>query len=168
LTTSEPGAVQIRPVTTDDLEELIDIYLDTAIHHAAIDPEVFHVPSREDVAVRLRRRIEGRGTTGEYVVAILDGAMVGSASVDLEDPPTPGSMMRPVPSAEFGVSVIAGQRGKGIGRALIGHLEAWAAGHGVERMVLNVSDANEGAIRLYRELGYRDFDRAMLKDLGGR
>jgi GNAT superfamily N-acetyltransferase len=160
--------VTIRPVTLDDLEELIDIYLDTAIHHATIDPEVFHLPSREDVAGRLRRRIEGRGHTGEYVAAILDGVMVGSASVDLEDPPTPGSMMRPVRTAEFGVSVVAGQRGKGIGRALIGHLEGWAAEHGVERMILNVSEANEGAIRLYRELGYRDFDRAMLKGLGGR
>jgi GNAT superfamily N-acetyltransferase len=168
LTTSEPGAIEIRPVTADDLEALIDIYLDTAIHHAAIDPEVFHVPSRDDVAVRLRRRIEGRGTTGEYVAAVLDGAMVGSASVDLEDPPAPGSMMRPVRTAEFGVSVVAGHRGKGIGRALIGQLEAWAAEHGVERMILNVSDANQGAIRLYRELGYRDFDRAMLKDLAGR
>ena len=168
MTISEPGAIEIRPVTGDDLEELIDIYLDTAIHHAAIDPEVFHVPSRDDVAVRLRRRIEGRGTTGEYVAAILDGAMVGSASVDLEDPPAPGSMMRAVRTAEFGVSVVAGQRGKGIGRALIGHLEAWAAEHGVERMILNVSEANEGAIRLYRALGYRDFDRAMLKDLARR
>ena len=168
MTTSEPGAIEIRPVTANDLEALIDIYLDTAIHHAALDPEVFHVPSRDDVAVRLRRRIEGRGTTGEYVAAVLDGAMVGSASVDLEDPPAPGSMMRPVRTAEFGVSVVAGHRGKGIGRALIGQLETWAAEHGVERMVLNVSDANEGAIRLYRELGYRDFDRAMLKDLAGR
>jgi ribosomal protein S18 acetylase RimI-like enzyme len=34
-------------------------------------------------------------------------------------------------------------------------------------MVLNVSEANEGAIRLYRELGYRDYDRAMLKRLEG-
>jgi ribosomal protein S18 acetylase RimI-like enzyme len=32
-------------------------------------------------------------------------------------------------------------------------------------MILNVSEANEGAIRLYHGLGYRDFDRAMLKRL---
>ena len=35
-------------------------------------------------------------------------------------------------------------------------------------MILNVSEANEGAIRLYHELGYRDFDRAMLKPLARR
>jgi GNAT superfamily N-acetyltransferase len=157
--------VEIRPVTLDDLEPLIDIYLDTARHHAAIDPEVFHVPDRGAIAVRLRRRIDGRGVTGEYVAAIVDGVMAGSASVDLADPPSAGNMARSVPTAEFGVSVVDGFRGLGIGRALIAACERWAAERGVERMILTVASANDGAIRLYHELGYRDFDRAMLKAL---
>ncbi len=159
--------LEIRPVTIDDLEVLIDIYLDTARHHAAIDPEVFTIPPRSDVAVRLRGRIDGRGTTGEYVAALIDGVMVGSASVDLADPLHPGNMMRNIPTAEFGVSVVDGWRGHGIGKALIGRAEGWAADHGVERMILNVSESNEGAIRLYHALGYRDYDRAMLKPLRG-
>jgi GNAT superfamily N-acetyltransferase len=168
---AEPRAessVEIRPVTPDDLEVLIDIYLDTAIHHAAIDPEGFHVPARHDVAVRLRRRIDGRGESGEYVAAMLDGRMVGSATIFLEDPPQPGSMMRSIPSAELGVSVVDGFRGRGIGRSLIVALEDWAAGHGVERIILNVSEANVEAIRLYHALGYVDFDRAMRKAIGAR
>jgi GNAT superfamily N-acetyltransferase len=96
---------------------------------------------------------------------MLDGHMVGSGSIDIEAPPSPGSMMRPVRSAEFGVSVLDGWRGRGIGRAIIADLEGWAAAHGIERVVLNVSDANTGAIRLYHALGYRDYDRAMRKDL---
>ena len=160
----------IRPVTLDDLEVLIDIYLDTARHHAAIDPEVFHVPAREHAGARLRRRVEARGRDDyEYVAAILDGRMVGSATIEVADLPHPGSMMRPIRSAEFGVSVVDGYRGRGIGRALISHLEAWAWAHGVERIVLNVSEANEGAIRLYRDMGYVEWDRSMRKDaLDGR
>jgi len=92
--------------------------------------------------------------------------VAGAASVDLADPHHPGSMLRNLPTAEFGVSVVEARRGHGIGRVLIAHVERWAAAHGVERMVLNVSEANEGAIRLYRSLGYRDYDRAMLKSLG--
>lgn len=161
-----PPRVAIRPVTIDDLEALIDVYLDTATHHARIDPEVFHVPERAAVATRLRRRIEGRGETAEYVAAIVDGVIAGSANVDLEDPPGAGDMARPVRTAEFGVSVVERYRGLGIGRALINHLEGWATAHGVERMILLVSEANEGAIRLYHELGYRDYDRGMLKRLG--
>ena len=163
MTTSD--GVLIRPVTLDDVDVLIDIYLDTARHHAAIDPEVFHVPDRAAIEVRLRRRIEGRGVTGEYLAAMVGDTMVDSASVDIADPPSAGNMARAVPTAEFGVSVVDGWRGRGIGRALIAHLERWATDHGVERMVLNVSAANEGAIRLYHELGYRDFDRSMLKSL---
>jgi GNAT superfamily N-acetyltransferase len=86
--------------------------------------------------------------------------------VDLDDRPSPGNMMRPVRSGEFGVSVVAAYRGRGVGRALIAHVERWAAEHAVQRMILNVSAANDGAIRLYQELGYRDYDRAMLKPLG--
>ena len=160
-----PPGVEIRPVTIDDLEVLIDIYIDTARHHAALDPEIWHVPSRAAIAERIRPRIEGRGPTSDYVAAIVDGRMAGSASVHLDDPPAEGNMLRGVRSAEFGVSVVDEFRGRGIGKALIAHLERWAVGHGAERMVLNVSSANEGAIRLYHELGYRDYDRAMLKPL---
>ena len=163
--TASARGLEIRPVTLDDLEILIDIYLDTATHHAAIDPEWFHVPGRADVATRLRGRIDGRGPKGEYVAAIIDGQMVGSATVNVEDSPHPGSMMRRIPTAEFGVSVVTGQRGRGIGRALIGHIEDWAAEHGIERMILNVAEANVDAIRLYHALGYRDYDRAMRKSM---
>lgn len=162
---ASPAALEIRPVTIDDLEALIEIYLDTARHHAALDPEVFQVPSRDAIADRLRRRIEGRGMLGEYVAAIVDGRMAGSASVDLADAPSAGSMLRPVTTAEFGVSVVDRFRGLGIGRQLIAACERWAAEHGVERMILTVADTNDGAIRLYRELGYRDYDRQMLKRL---
>jgi RimJ/RimL family protein N-acetyltransferase len=160
LTTSD---VTIRPVTLDDLDVLIDIYLDTAIHHATIDPEWFHVPARDAIAARLRRRIEARGDSAEFVAAIIDGQMVGSASINVADPVDPGSMMRPVREAEFGVSVVDGYRGRGIGRALIAALEGWAAEHGVERVILNVAEANVDAIRLYHALGYQEYDRAMRK-----
>jgi GNAT superfamily N-acetyltransferase len=159
------AAMEIRPVTIDDLEVLIDIYLDTARHHAAIDPAWFHVPPRAAVATRLTRRIESQGDDGIYVAAMLDGQMVGSATIFTDELQHPGSMQRRIRSAEFGVSVVDGRRGQGIGRALIGHVEAWAAEHGIERVILNVAEANVEAIRLYHALGYVDYDRAMRKDL---
>ncbi|HEY7131509.1 MAG TPA: GNAT family N-acetyltransferase [Candidatus Limnocylindrales bacterium] len=162
-----PPDLEIRPVTVGDLDRLIEIYLDTAVHHATIDPDVFQVPPRDAIEGRLRRRIEGRGSTGEYVAAMVGDEMVGSASVGLGDPLDPGNMMRSVPNAEFGVSVVEAWRGRGIGRALIEHLERWAAAHGVERMILHVSSANTGAIRLYESMGYVDVDREMRKSLIG-
>ena len=141
----------------------MDIYLDTARHHAAVDPERFRVPARADIADRLRPRIVGRGDHGEYVAAIIDGRMVGSATMYIDDLPHPGSMATQRRVAEFGVAVLAEWRGRGIGRALIEHLEHWAADHGADEIMLEVSTANPDAIRLYESMGYVTTGRTMHK-----
>jgi ribosomal-protein-alanine N-acetyltransferase len=46
-------------------------------------------------------------------------------------------------------------RGRGFGRALIGHLLAHAAAAGATMVFLEVRPANVGAIRLYETLGFR-------------
>ena len=46
-------------------------------------------------------------------------------------------------------------RGRGFGRALIGHLLSLAAGSGATTVFLEVRPANVGAIRLYEALGFR-------------
>ena len=164
----EPVAFEIRTVTLDDLEPLVDIYLDTARHHAAIDPDRYRVPSRDDVAARLRPRVDGRGPRAEYVAAIVDGLMVGSATMYIDDLPHPGSMAAQHRVAEFGVSVLADWRGRGIGRALIEHLERWAADHDADEIMLEVSTANANAIGLYQAMGYVDTGRTMHKPAPSR
>ena len=152
----ESADVEIRPVAVGDLDALVDVYLAGAEHHAAIDPDAFRVPEREDAAARLRRRLDARGPEHEYVAAVIDGTVVGSATLDLDDLPSPGAMARPIRSAELGIAVLEGYRGRGVGRRLMAHLEGWAAANGVERVILNVSATNEAALRLYHELGYVD------------
>src|SRR5512142_3585159 len=49
--------LEIRPATDADLDGLLRVYLDAARHHAAIDPEVHHMPSAEDALVRVRGKI---------------------------------------------------------------------------------------------------------------
>ena len=158
-------AVEIRPVIETDLEALVDIYLAGARHHVAIDPDGFRMPERSAVAARLRRRFENVGPDHGYVIALVGNEPAGSATMDVAEPPHPGSMYRSVPSAELGIAVLDGWRGQGIGRRLIEHLEKWAAERGVERITLTVSETNDGAIRLYHDLGYVVSGREMRKDL---
>jgi ribosomal protein S18 acetylase RimI-like enzyme len=160
--------VTIRSVTIDDLDALVDIYLAGARRHAELDPEAFRVPERADCAVRLRRRVESLSDTSAYVLAVVDGQAAGSATADVADLPHPGAMTRQIRSAELGIAVLEAWRGQGIGHRLIGHLEAWAAERGIERMTLEVSETNDGAIRLYHELGYAETGREMRKELGAR
>jgi ribosomal protein S18 acetylase RimI-like enzyme len=53
------------------------------------------------------------------------------------------------------IGVAAGQRGRGVGRALMEHAEGELAREGGGDIFLLVSDFNEEAQRFYRRLGYR-------------
>ena len=100
-------------------------------------------------------------------MSVVDGRVVGSASIEMIPSNGVGSMIRPLRMAELGIGILDGYRGLGLGRRLIDELEIWAAEHGVERIVLLVADANEGAIRLYRRLGYVDESVVLRKDVAG-
>ncbi len=154
--------VTIRPVQPADLDVLVDIYLSSARHHARIDPDWFHVPEPDAVRERLERFASGTGGVDAYVGAIVDGHLVGSATIAIADKPHPGNMGRHLDVAEIGVAVLEEWRGRGVGTSLIRHLEAWAAERGVEWLILEVADANPRATRLYERLGY-ELDRRRLR-----
>jgi ribosomal-protein-alanine N-acetyltransferase len=61
-------------------------------------------------------------------------------------------------------------RGRGFGRALIGHLLSLAAACGATTVFLEVRPANAGAIRLYETLGFRQIGvrRGYYQTPGGR
>ena len=56
-------------------------------------------------------------------------------------------------------------RGKGIGRLLIGEAERLTREKGLKRLVIGVMAGNDGAERLYGELGFSVYAKAMMKPL---
>jgi GNAT superfamily N-acetyltransferase len=52
------------------------------------------------------------------------------------------------------VIVADGQRGRGIGRALMNHLELLAAAGGAPRLILQTGDRQPDAVALYERVGY--------------
>ncbi len=151
---AEPIEPAIRAARVDDVEALVDIYLDSARHHRSIAPERYRVPDRGAARDRLRRVVDGQGDQLAYLVAEADGRVVGSLSVRAVGAPSAGSMVMPRPTAEIGIAVLAAWRGRGIGSALMAAGEAWARDHGFRRVVLDTVAGNAGAIRLYERLGY--------------
>ncbi len=76
----------------------------------------------------------------------------------------------PRPNAEralfiWDIEVEPEARGRGIGRAALEALHAWARDHGYDRVGLHVFGANDVARRLYLRLGYLETDVAMEKRL---
>ena len=167
-TRSEPfsdatAGPEIRPVTDADVDALTDVYLSSARHHAGLDPALYATPERALAAERLRGLVARRARDAEYVAAVVDGHIVGSATIAALDRAGDGSMIRDVPTAEIGIAVLEDWRGRGVGAALMAHLEAWAAEHGFERLVVDLSIANDGARRLYERLGYEPYGLLMRK-----
>jgi ribosomal protein S18 acetylase RimI-like enzyme len=56
--------------------------------------------------------------------------------------------------ASLTVAVAPGWRGRGVGTALMGSLADWGRREGVRKLQLHVRAGNQGAIALYRRLGY--------------
>jgi hypothetical protein len=49
-----PTAITIRPVRAEDVDGITRTYIESAEHHARLDPERYSVPAREAIAARYR------------------------------------------------------------------------------------------------------------------
>ena len=157
--------VTVRAARPDDFDALVELDVSSAAHHAALDPGLFVVPERAAVADFLRRRLEDPNR--QVLVAEADGIVVGMVDVTLAGDEDPGSIVRPVPTADIGISVLESWRGRGVGHALMAAAEASALARGARRMVLDMSAANVDALRFYRSLGYADHDLVLRREIGG-
>jgi len=71
------------------------------------------------------------------------------------------------PRAYVDVLVVAEEaEGRGVGRALMSHVEQWAQEHSCCEVVLDVFASNDRAIQFYERCGYRPDHIRMAKPLG--
>jgi putative acetyltransferase len=91
----------------------------------------------------IRRHIDAA-----VIVAEEDGRLVGRLSAARDPHPASAHV------ADVGLMVARSSRRRGIGRALMTAVEAWAREVGVTKLELHVFPYNEPAIRLYESLGY--------------
>lgn len=91
-------------------------------------------------AIELSRRGETRVMGGW-----IDGVLVAHAALDLRAPPVAKLWM---------LAVHSDHRSRGLGSALVAELEQTALGRGCTVVELSVETHNEGAIALYKRLGY--------------
>jgi RimJ/RimL family protein N-acetyltransferase len=82
------------------------------------------------------------------LVAEEDGRIVGNINF------LGGTLAGLAHTGEFGASIAAGHRGRGIGTRLIRALEKWAPAHGITRIEVRAFSTNPGGLRLYERLGY--------------
>ena len=90
--------------------------------------------------------------------AFVDGERVGFLSCLLSD--TPGEIKLDK------LYVLPSQHGRGVGRALVAHVEAAARRDGARTLILNVNKNNAKAIAAYRACGFSTRE-AVVADIGG-
>jgi aminoglycoside 6'-N-acetyltransferase len=162
--TATSAAFTIRPATDDDADAMTVLEHASAMHHAAIDPDRWRVPSLDDVAAHRRYWRETRPRDEAFVAIADDGSVVGMVELWLKRPrPIRGVARIPRVEADLGIAVADGWRGRGAGTALLQAAEAWAREHGAERMSLDLDAGNSGALRLYERLGYKTWSHTMDK-----
>lgn len=87
----------------------------------------------------------------EAYVASIDGALAGFIAVHPDSDYFTGHSR-----AYVDVLVVAPEsEGRGVGRALLAHVEAWAQRHGCLEVVLDVFATNAEALSFYERCGYR-------------
>lgn len=110
----------------------------------------------ESMAAAYWQRIQERcaAANGRAFVAVQDGVVVGFVAVlaeepfeELDDPPGTYGVITDV-------VVLPSHRGRGIGRELLEHAEAFARAAGARELRIGVLSANSGARRLYRQSGF--------------
>jgi RimJ/RimL family protein N-acetyltransferase len=89
-----------------------------------------------------------RSAHAAVFVAETGGTIVGRLSLARDSHPASLHV------ADLGLMVAAGQRRRGIGRALLDCAVAWALEVGVQKLELHVFPHNEAAIRLYERFGF--------------
>lgn len=83
-----------------------------------------------------------------FLVAVVDNNIAGFSRCE-------GSTLnRFSHKVEFGVGVLKGYWGYGIGRNLLKESVAWCGANEVRKITLNVLESNEKAISLYKDFGF--------------
>lgn len=94
--------------------------------------------------------IHGLENSGDYLAAVLpDGRIVGKIGIRYDKHEGAGTLHQ--------FDVVEALRSQGIGTTLIDRAEQLIREHGCSCATLGVEDSNEGAVRLYRRLGYEVF-----------
>lgn len=145
----------IRRIATDELDLIEPLWSALREHHSNITPKLGRPRSREESWVRRRQQYEQWLTGPDAFVLLAErgGKAVGYAMVHLRE----GSPTWPL-SERAGeletLSVLAGERGKGTGTALLEAVRAELGELGVVELSLHAMPTNRDAIRFYERHGF--------------
>ena len=143
----------LRNASAEDSQAVLDEFIRT---HAETDFLLTYPDETTFTVEEEARFLQGKADSADevYIVAVLDGKIVGTAGVDKV-----GQRDKIKHRAEFGISILKECWGLGIGRALTkGCIECATAAGYVQPELEAVAD-NAAALSLYESVGFREYGR---------
>jgi GNAT superfamily N-acetyltransferase len=161
------GAPTVRLATPADIDVLVRLRVVNAEAHIALEPEVYRVPEQE--AVRRHFTAVLAEDTGRHAVLVAEvaGLAVGMVEVIRNPEPPDHQILRSEPSAQIHTVVANDARGRGVGSALVGAAQRWAAAAGIAHLSAGIHHRNAGAVRFYGRHGYADSGLSMGRRVTG-
>ena len=144
----------IRPVVETDLDDMNDLFNQIDRFHVAAHPERFcEAPGGQARPQEYFLELIHDPEAG-FFAAVLAGELQGFAHVIIQQIPDLSILVPRLVAKVDNLGVREGQRGKGIGWALMAYAEGWAKEKGAVDIELNVYEFNTYAQRLYQQMGY--------------
>ena len=137
--------MQIRPAEPRDAGAICEIY------NQGIEDRIATLETRLRTPEERRAWLEARGPRHPVVVCERGDAVCGWASLNSFNPREAYDHV-----ADFSVYVERESRSRGVGAALLAHLETLAARHGYHKLVLAMFPSNRAGVALYQRRGFRE------------
>ena len=154
----------IRPSTPEDVGQIVDIWFESAEHHAALEPECYYLPGRERIMERYRSGSQYPPGISERttLVAETETGVVGFVDAWIDTPFDP--MHQPMRYCFVAdLAVAQSERGSGIGEQLMRGVEEWATAHAARFVVLEANTRNPRAIAFYQRIGYQPATTTLIR-----
>ena len=157
--------VIIRPVVEEDFEALRPVMKDQTHYHADLIPEIINKieMARENDLKWFRDALDNPNK--HLFCAELDGDLVGMTLFEIKQSSDDPIMVKRRYLYIDELNAVEGMRGKGIGKALMDAVHAWARENGISEIELNVWERNQPAIGFYEQMGYQSWRRTMRIEL---
>ena len=156
--------VRIRTATTEDAEAITGVYLQSAEHHAAINPERYYVPDHAAIIDRYRTGGQHPRTGPDCVTLVAEVGNHLAGFVDARLEPTVDPMHRPMLYCYVvEIAVATEHRSHGFGKLLLEATEQWGRENGASFLSLEYNIRNPRAAAFYQRLGYQPASVATIK-----
>lgn len=160
MTTEEGAAVQglvLRPASAGDGADVAQAWLEGGRYYADLNPRRFRAPEAAGLADWIESALaEGRGEDESWIVAELDGELIGDVKAHIDRPTRDArwQLMRDLGEPMLKIDslmVREHRRRRGVGTALMNAAEEWGRTRGATAVFLSTYHDSPSSVPFYEK-----------------